>query len=90
MVAEIGDSPFDDHVGEIRVPIFNLGAKGGLGPYTMYGTTLLGSSDITHLMVSLGTGNTLTEFGHIDLFAAPQAPLKVWQPILKWLKAHRN
>ncbi len=90
MVAEIGNSPFDDHVGEIRVPIFNLGAKGGLGPYTMYGTTLLGSSDITHLMVSLGTGNTLTEFGHIDLFAAPQAPLKVWQPILKWLKAHRN
>jgi hypothetical protein len=90
MVAGIGDSPFDDHVGEIRVPIFNLGAKGGLGPYTMYGTTLLGSSDITHLLVALGTGNTLTEFGHIDLFAAPQAPQKVWQPILKWLKAHRD
>ncbi len=89
-VGEVVDSPFDDHIGEIRVPIFNLGAKGGLGPYTMYGTTLLGSADITHKLVELGTGNPLTEFGHIDLFAAPQAPAMVWQPILKWLRAHRN
>lgn len=90
ILAEIGDSPFDDHLGEIRVPILNLGAKGGLGSYTQYGTTLLGSTDITHKIVEVGTGDVLTEFGHIDLFLAPQAPTLAWQPLFQWLKAHRN
>jgi hypothetical protein len=90
VLGNVFDSPFDDHLAEIRVPILNLGAKGGLGPYTVYGTTLLGSTDITHKIVEVGTGNVLTEFGHIDLFLAPQAPALAWQPMVNWLKAHRN
>lgn len=90
VLANIGNSPFDDHLGEIRVPVLNLGTKGGLGAYTHYGTTLLGSSDITHKVIEIGTGNVLTEFGHIDLFLAPQAPTLAWQPMLQWLKGHRN
>ena len=90
IIANIIDSPFDDHLGEIKVPILNLGAKGGIGPYTFYGTTLLGSTDITHKIVEVGTGDVLTEFGHIDLFMAPQAPSLAWQPMVNWLRAHRN
>ncbi len=90
MLGELIDSPFDDHLGEIRVPVFNLAAKGGLGPYTLYGLTLLGSADITSKLVEIGTGNVLTEFGHIDLFAAPEAPVLAWRPLLNWLKAHRH
>lgn len=90
MIGETIDSPFDDHYGDIRVPIFNLAAKGGMGPYTLYGLTLLGSTDITSKIVEVGTGNVLTEFGHIDLFAAPEAQLLAWRPLLDWLKAHRH
>lgn len=88
LVGEVGNSPFDDHMAEIKTPIFNLAAKGGFGSITVYGTTLVGSSDITHLIAEMGTGDILTEFGHIDLFLAPQAPTKVWHPILKWVKTH--
>ena len=90
VIADIGDPPFDDHLSEVRVPVLNLGTKGGLGPYTLYGTTLLGSNDITHRIIEIGTGDVLTEFAHIDLFLAPQAPTLAWQPMLTWLRAHRN
>lgn len=90
IVGNIIDSPFDDHLGEITVPVLNLGAKGGLGPYTVYGTTLLGSTDITHKIVEVGTGDVLTEFGHIDLFLAPQAPDLAWDPLLHWVRTHRR
>ena len=90
IIGEIGENPFDDHLSEIQVPIFNLGTRGGFGPYTAYGLTLLGSTDITSLLVEVGTGNILTEFAHIDLFIAPQAPNLAWKPLLNWLQAHRN
>lgn len=87
---DFGDPPFDDHLGEIRVPVLNLGAAGGFGPYTRYGTTLLGSHDITNKIVGIGTGDVLTEFAHVDMFQAPQAQTLVWQPLLQWLQAHRK
>jgi hypothetical protein len=90
LVGEVGDSPFDDHLGEITVPILNLVARGGFGPYGTSRLTLLGSSDITTKTVEIGTGNPATEFGHIDLFIAPQAPALAWNPLLVWLRAHRN
>jgi hypothetical protein len=90
LVGEVGDSPFDDHLGEIKVPILHLAAKGGFGPYGARGLAMLGSPDKTTKIVQIGTGNSTTELGHIDLFIAPQAPSLAWDPMLKWLKAHRN
>jgi len=86
--ADAGETAFDDHITEIAVPIFNVAAAGGIGEISRYGTTLLGSSDITHLIVSIGKPSLSEEFGHIDLFTADMAPIKVWQPILEWIRSH--
>lgn len=82
--------PFDDHFSEIEVPIFNVAAKGGIGQLSVYGTTLVGSSDITHLIVNIGAPSILEEFGHIDIFIANNAQSLAWQPILSWIEEHTN
>jgi len=88
LLANIVDVPFDDHFSQIRVPVFNLGVAGGIGELSIYGTTLLGSSDITNLIVSIGAPSLLEDFGHIDMFIAHNAPTLVWQPILSWIEDH--
>ena len=90
LFADASETKFDDHVAEITVPIFNVAAAGGIGELSRFGTTLLGSSDITHLIVQLGATSTLEEFGHIDLFTAENAPILVWQPILDWIRSHSS
>lgn len=87
--SEIVDLPFDDHLGEITVPILNLSPAGGFGELSKYTTTLLGSPDITHVTISLHSPEeALLDFGHVDLFLARNAESLVWQPILRWIKAH--
>lgn len=86
---EIGDVPFDDHLGEITVPILNLAPIGGFGEASRYTTTLLGSSDITHLIPSLNPPEEiLLDYGHIDIFLAGNAQSLVWQPMLGWIEMH--
>lgn len=48
---QIVDVPYDDHLSEIVVPVFYVGAAGGFGEYGVYTTTLLGSSDVSSLVV---------------------------------------
>lgn len=81
------DSPFDDNYALIEVPILNLAAGGGVGAYSYYTTTLVGSTDITHVIVSTDP-DWLLDFGHIDLFTAYNAPDLAWQPLLDWIVAH--
>lgn len=89
IICDIGDSPFDDHLGNITVPILNIAVAGGFGELSKYPTTLLGSSDITHVIVSLHPPEeVLIDFGHIDMFLSQKAPSLVWQPILNWIKTH--
>jgi hypothetical protein len=81
--------PWDDNLGQITVPVFNVAAGGGMGDLTTYTTTLLGSTDVQNLIVRLhSVGEEAIEFGHIDLFLAYNAESLVWTPILNWLKAH--
>ncbi len=88
IICDIGDSPFDDHLSEITVPIFNLAMAGGFGELSKYTTTLLGSSDITNVILSLHPPDeVLMDFGHIDMFLARDAKSLVWKPILDWIKA---
>jgi hypothetical protein len=83
------DVPFDDHLGDVRVPTLNLGAAGGIGQASVYSTTLLGSHDVTTRIVSLKpSGEEALDFGHADLWLADNAEKVAWRPILDWLKKH--
>ncbi len=83
------DVPWDDHFGEITVPVLNVAAAGGIGPTTYYCLDLLGSRDITDLTIQLmSPEEALFDFGHIDLWIADGAPDLVWEPILEWVEAH--
>jgi hypothetical protein len=79
---------FDDHLADITVPVFYIGAGGGFGHYGIYTTTLLGSTDVTSLVVSkVPETQRLLDYGHADLFLASDAETLVWQPLLEWMQA---
>jgi len=81
--------PWDDHVSEIAVPLLYVGAAGGLGRSGLYMTTLVGSTDVSSVIVQLHPDSEIgLDFGHIDLFAAQNAEGLVWTPILSWLVGH--
>jgi len=83
------DVPFDDHLGDARVPTLNLAAAGGFGQASVYSATLLGSPDVTTRIVSLRPpGEEALDFGHSDLWLADNADKVAWRPILDWLKKH--
>jgi len=80
---------WDDHLGEITVPVYYIGAGGGFGETGVYTTTLLGSTDVTtNIVHQVPSTQRLLDFGHADLFLASDAEQLVWQPLLAWLQAH--
>jgi hypothetical protein len=83
------DVPWDQHFGEITIPVLNFGAAGGAAPTTGYCLTLLGSDDITDVSIQLlPDDEAALDFGHIDLWIADVAPELVWDPILDWVRDH--
>lgn len=82
------DSPYDDHLGEITVPILFVKARGGFGYTGTRTLDLLGSTDVSIHEVACGAGDDLLEFGHVDLFLAPDAASLAWQPIVEWVRSH--
>ena len=83
------DVPWDDYLGDITVPIFNVGAAGGLGTISEYTLGLVGSSDVTSLVVALYPADyIMVDFGHIDIFIADNAQSLVWMPVLDWVNDH--
>lgn len=88
LMSDAAETPFDDHLAQIQVPVPNVAAAGGMGELSIYGTTLLGSSDVSHLIVRINAASPVEEFGHIDLYMANKAPILVWEPILKWIRSH--
>ena len=81
------DVTFDDHLAQITVPVFYIGAGGGYGDTGIHSTTLVGSSDVSTLIVSTDKDRAV-DFGHADLFFAENARTLVWQPIFDWLLSH--
>jgi hypothetical protein len=83
------DVPWDDHLSDIAVPIFNIAPAGGMGKLGDHVLSLLGSSDITTNYIQLhpDTQREL-DFGHIDLWTANDAPTLVWQPMVDWIDDH--
>ncbi len=84
-------SPYDDNLGAVQVPVLYIGAAGGfagLGEYTMQ---MLGSKDITNLMIQLRPDDdAANDFGHMDAFTANKAPQLVWQRMHAWILAHSH
>ncbi len=75
---QVADVAFDDHLGQISVPILYVG-RNTTGVYT---TTRTASNDIASLIV------TQPNLSHADLFLARDAESAVWKPILDWILAH--
>lgn len=85
----IADVSFDDHLADIKVPVFYLGANGGFGESGIYTTTLLGSQDVTFHVVDLQPAEAqLLEIGHGDIFLANDGESLFWQPVLSWIQNH--
>jgi hypothetical protein len=84
------DVPYDDHLREVTVPVFYVGAAGGSGTYGLHSLSLLGSTDRSSLVVSSPVAGTprAEEYGHVDLFLANDAESRVWAPILDWVQRH--
>ncbi|MFY0563866.1 hypothetical protein ACN28E_08470 [Archangium lansingense] len=72
--------PYDDHLGQVKVPVLYVGAAGGTGGHGVHSLSLLGSTDVsTHLVPG---------YGHADLFLANGAQSAVWARILDWVQHH--
>ncbi len=83
------DVPFDDYLSQITVPTLYIGAAGGYGELGIHSTTLLGSEDITILMVQHQTDeNAVVDFGHGDIWFSATAKTEVWEPLAEWIEAH--
>lgn len=81
--------PVPDHLADIQVPVFYLGAGGGFGEYGLYTTTLVGSSDVTTLVVrELDPARQDEDYGHGDLLYAGGAPAVAWEPLAGWIESH--
>ena len=79
------DVAFDDHLGEISVPILYIGAAGGLGNGGIFSTTLTGSRDVRHHVVQIPGSPPPLDYGHADLLLGRNAPELVWNPLRDWL-----
>jgi pimeloyl-ACP methyl ester carboxylesterase len=85
------DTPLDDGLAQITVPILHVGAKGGFGPSAYASTTFTASRDVTTITVQrLPDSDEAMDFGHVDTVLARDAETLVWQPILDWIMAHRE
>lgn len=88
-ICEQTDVGFDDHLDDITVPVLYVGGGGGFGDFGLYTTTLLGSTDVTSLIISkVPPAQRLADYGHADLFLANDAQTLVRQPLLSWIRTH--
>lgn len=88
VLCDEGGTGLDDHLADITVPVFYLGAAGGNRNGGTATFPFLGSRELESLVVSLDEpGRELEDVGHGDILAMETAPELVWQPILDWITA---
>ncbi len=86
-----GDAPrpVADHIADIRVPLYYLGAAGGFGDHGLYTTSLVASTDVTtHVVRQLPVAQEAEDYGHGDLLYASTAPTLAWKGLATWLSHH--
>lgn len=87
--SSLANVQYDKHLKQIKIPVYYVGAAGGIGQYGIYTTTLLGSSDVSTNVVKLaGSAEADSDYGHIDLLYANNAKDLVWKPVAEWIKGH--
>lgn len=83
------DVPYDDHLGDVTVPVLYVGAAGGVGRYGEHILEKLGSRDVSTLLIrTRPEAERALDFGHADLFLADDARQRVWEPLLRWVRRH--
>jgi hypothetical protein len=71
------------------MPVFHVGAGGGFGALGEYQTQLVGSEDVTTLVVRQQPADLAAlDIGHSDAFMAPASRQLFWEPVLSWIRAH--
>ena len=84
-----GVQPVVAPLSAIRVPLYYLGAAGGIGVNGLHATTSVSSSDVTVNMVQrYGADRRAEDFGHTDLLLADDAVTLAWAPLASWLLHH--
>jgi pimeloyl-ACP methyl ester carboxylesterase len=81
-------NPYDNHLAQIKIPVFYVGAGGGFGQYGADTLTFLGSKDKKSLIVSTCPGIPIIDYGHADLLWSSNAENLAWQPIARWIVTH--
>jgi hypothetical protein len=82
-------SPMVDHLAQVTMPVFYLGAQGGFGDTGLEMLNQFGSADKTSVIVQLAaSSNRLADFGHADLMFADNAPTLGWSHIANWIASH--
>ncbi|NVB81711.1 MAG: hypothetical protein HOV81_25170 [Kofleriaceae bacterium] len=81
--------PVDAPLSRIRVPLFYIGAAGGVGDLGLYSTTRVASTDVRTLVLrKFGPERRAEDFGHADLLYSAAARSLAWEPLAAWLAAH--
>ncbi|MBD0852220.1 hypothetical protein [Maribacter arenosus] len=75
------DVTFDDHLGEISLPILYIGSEIATGEAGIFSSSLTASTDITNHIVP--------GYSHSDLWLGYDADQLVWSPLRNWLKNHK-
>ena len=72
--------------GDIRLPIYYLGAAGGFSDYGVHSARVTRATDVTTPVVRhLPPELEADDYGHADLLFARDAPELAWQPLATWL-----
>lgn len=82
----IGDSPHDDNLGLVDIPVLYVGADGSFAHYADAILDWLGGDDKEKLIVTGALPYYDTSgYGHADLYFGEDADEDFWQPMLQWI-----
>jgi hypothetical protein len=83
---EIGDSPHDDYLDLVDIPVLYVGADGSFAHYADALLQRLGGDDKEKLIVT-GTYPyyDTSGYGHADLYFGEDADEDFWLPMLQWI-----
>jgi pimeloyl-ACP methyl ester carboxylesterase len=80
---------FDVPLSRIRIPVLSIAAAGGYGARAAHSVAQTSSSDKTSILIrTLPVAREAEDYGHADILFASTAPVRAWQPLLSWLRAH--
>lgn len=82
-------SPLVNHLDDVSMPVFYLGARGGFGDTGLPMLDLFGSNDKSSYIVQLaGSANPLFDYGHADLMFGDDASSVAWFAVKNWISSH--